>query len=175
MDLIREHRPRDIPERSYLVLPDNDQTYTLEAHEFRRRTGGQRYRVYRWSGICAVCGAEFETITKSHFDAITRTCPEHRRTWRCPRPEGERKTGGPRTGPGRVFGSNEQAALKTLEALSVASPKASVEDVIALCTPTLPQPKGRDTRRQSIVRALHNLGERKALGGALRDGVIHFD
>jgi len=150
--VIREFLGRfdEVPVGECLVMEDNDQVYQLVEVEFRR-SDSRNLKLYRWEAACAVCGEDFETRTPMRFEALTRTCPEHRR-------QGFAK-------PGRVRKARRVRATPIKDAVCVALDTASLAtDRIPLATLAamihLPEGTGRDTRRQRIVRAIRDMAGR---------------
>ena len=119
---------------------------------------------------CVVCDQPFEIIAHRNFKGLARTCPEHRGKWKNPnkvaKVRSKRKTRGT---------PHRDAVRKMLEAYSLLDDRALVDTVVAEAVKLLPRNPGeRDTRRQSVRRAIRTMAEKDLLGCTLSGDYFIF-
>lgn len=169
------------------VLPDIEQTFTVEGVRFFRQPKGARlYLDFRVRCAIEECEEEF-LVTRSVQEMrssphMTRCCPEHRGMWKTVLPNAWRTQEelqvqrdakatreAIRAERGRTVGVVEDAVLKALRTQIEVCGNAPVEMLIHYAALLLPRPAQRDTRRQRVQRAIQNL-QRKGL--LRRDGQL---
>lgn len=168
------------------VLPDIEQRHTVD--EVRVVQEGSRWRLYLvMASSCAVCGVRF-TYTKqadqwrSRYQ-VTRCCEEHRYGWRTfrgawltspERVEREMIREAKPTKPKRAeFGAVEQIVVDAANGLVLVYEHVNDMDVLRLAIERIDPPeKGRDTRRQRVVRAMRNVAERGAMPEEVARGFV---
>jgi hypothetical protein len=159
-----------------LTLPDIGQAYTVVAvRPFKHR--GRFQLFLDLEAECAVegCGEYFLASKEVHqwmsSPYLVRCCPEHRHGFSTPMQsawkteeqrkalEGQRRAKAEaKRAKGAQRGVNEVAVLQAIEELGLVAEFASGEEVVRLAIGKLPEPaRGRDTRRQSVVRSLRKL------------------
>ena len=159
------------------VLPDIEQAYEVIAVRPFKHRG--KFKLYvDLEAACAVegCGEYFIATKEVHqwmaSPHVTRCCPEHRfgfntpmeHAWKTqeqiaaivPKQPKRKKVKGPRIGP------NERAVLDAMDDLSLIADAARLDDLVACAVGKLPpgDPAKRDTRKQSVVRAINGLVQR---------------
>lgn len=160
-------RNRRVEVGEVLVLPDINQIYEVVGHKFWKRKESRFYTVNLvFETECVMCGAPFEIIAHRNFKGLARTCKEHRKQWKNPNRQSKtRAPRKPRSTP------HHDAVRKALEAYSLVEDRVSLKDVVARAIALLPRNPGeRDTRRQSVQRAIKVLHEQEKLPCAF-DGV----
>lgn len=187
-DVVEEFLRRKVKFRKgdSFVLPDVDQRHTVE--EVRVVQEGSRWRLYLvMSSGCAVCGARF-TYTKqvdqwrSRYQ-VTRCCDEHRYGWRTFRgawltssEQIEREVireAKPKKPKRPEFGTVEQVVVDAAKGLVLVYEHVNDRDVLRLAVERIEPPeKGRDTRRQRVVRAMRNVAERGAMPEEVARGFV---
>lgn len=169
-----------------LVLPDIGQEYRVEA--VRPFTNGGRFSLYLdLSARCAVAGCEtrfgcsVDTALWRGKRHLKRCCPEHRYqfttqlpgAWRTVEERealleaadaaaSRRRQRAERKGLSRR-GVVERAVLQARAALELVEENPAELAVVGLAVRMLARPSGRDTRRQSVVRAVTSLRRRGLL------------
>ena len=153
------------------VLPDIEQAYEVVAvRPFQRR--GKFHLFVDLEAVCAVCEEYFITTKEVHqwmaSPHLTRCCPAHRygfttsmaNAWKTQEqiaalPVKVEKVKQPHVG------ANEGAVLDAVGEMALVADVAALSDVVARAVGKLPAGKGgkRDTRRQSVVRAIRGLAE----------------
>lgn len=160
------------------VLPDIGQAYEVIAVRPFKHRG--KFKLYvDLEAACAVDGCpEYFIVTKEVHQwmaspHLTRCCPAHRFGFATPmvnawktqaqiaelvsKPRKAKQAKGPRVGP------NERAVLEAIEDLSLVADDARLTDLVEHAIGKLPPGAlgKRDTRKQSVVRALNGLVQRE--------------
>lgn len=171
-----------------LVLPDIEQEYVVRA--VRPVRSKSRWRIYlEFEATCAVdgCGERFIfTKVADEFRTspyLVRTCAAHRRAWSTPMAnawktteeielmEAARASSRAEREERRSdnLGVNERVVLSAIRDLALLADEASVDAVVRHAVRSLPAPASgqRDTRRQTVMRALRNVAKKghAQLGG----------
>jgi len=153
------------------VLPDIEQAYEVVAVRPFQHRG--KFRLFvDLEAVCAVCEEYFITTKEVHqwmaSPHLTRCCPAHRygfttsmaNAWKTQEqiaalPVKVEKVKQPHVG------ANEGAVLDAVGEMALVADVAALSDVVARAVGKLPAGKGgkRDTRRQSVVRAIRGLAE----------------
>ena len=159
------------------VLPDIEQAYEVIAVRPFKHRG--KFKLYvDLEAACAVdgCGEYFIGTKEVHqwmaSPHLTRCCSEHRfgfstpmeHAWKTqeqiaaivPKQPKRKKVKGPR------IGQNEQAVLDAMDDLSLITDAVRVDALVEHAVGKLPpgDPTKRDTRKQSVVRAINGLVQR---------------
>ena len=159
------------------VLPDIEQAYEVVAVRPFKHRG--KFKLYvDLEAACAVdgCGEYFIATKEVHqwmsSPHMTRCCPAHRfgfntpmeHAWKTqaqiaalvPKQRKVKKAKGPRVGP------NERAVLDAIDDLSLVADDARLVDLVEHAIGKLSPGdlSKRDTRRQSVVRAINGLVQR---------------
>lgn len=157
-------RNRRVEVGEVLMLPDVGQLYEVVGHKFWKKKESRFYTVNLvFETQCMVCDATFEIIAHRNFKGLARTCKEHRGQWKNPtrqsRSSAVRK---PRSTP------NLDAVRSVLDAYSLIEDRVGLKDVVERAMAVLPRNSGtRDTRRQSVHRAIKIMNLRGTLGCTL--------
>ena len=176
-DFIKAHKGGKWLVGDRCVLPDIEQAYDVVAVRPFKHRG--KFKLYvDLEAACAVdgCGEYFLVTKEVHqwmsSPHLTRCCPEHRfgfstpmeYAWKtqaqiaelAPKVKRVPKVKEPRVGP------NERAVLDAVSDLSLVADHARLTDLIGHAIGKLPPGAAgkRDTRRQSVVRALNGLVQR---------------
>lgn len=167
------------------VLPDIEQAYeVIGVRPFKRR--GKFQLFVDLEAACAVDScAEYFIVTKEVHQwmsspHLTRCCPEHRfgfttpmdHAWKTQEqiaqivPKAKKAKKAPRVG------ANEAAVLEAMHSMSLIGDRVGVEYVVSHAIDFLPPAENnkRDTRRQSVVRALNGLVQRGQV--SLHEGLV---
>lgn len=162
------------------VLPDIEQAYEVVAvRAFKRR--GKFMLFVDLEAACAVegCGEYFISTKEVHqwmsSPHLVRCCPEHRfgfntpmeHAWKTQEQIAEMvpKQGKVKRPKQSRVGPNEAAVLDTIGAMALVAEAVSVNALTEHAIKRLPlgDPGKRDTRRQSVVRAIKRLEQRGRL------------
>jgi hypothetical protein len=174
---IEDHKGGQWTVGDSFVLPDIEQTYEVVAvRPFKRR--GKFHLFVDLEAACAMCEEYFITTKEVHqwmtSPHLTRCCPTHRygftthmaNAWKTQEqiaalPVKVAKVREPRVG------ANERAVMEAVGELALVADAAGLSEVVERAVAKLPAGTGgkRDTRRQSVVRAL------RVLAGAGRVGL----
>ena len=153
------------------VLPDIEQAYeVVSVRPFKRR--GKFHLFVDLEAVCAVCEEYFITTKEVHqwmaSPHLTRCCPAHRYGFTTSMAHAWKTQEQIAAMPVRVekvkqphVGANEGAVLDAVGEMGLVADVAALSDVVARAVGKLPAGKGgkRDTRRQSVVRAIRGLAE----------------
>ena len=170
---IEDHKGKKWTVGDRLVLPDIEQAYEVIAiRPFKHR--GKFKLFVDLEASCAVDGCPEYLVTTKEVHQwmasryLTRCCDTHRNgfttkmlyAWKTQeeRVLSAKKEPKPKAAPLRA-GLNERAVMGAIEDLSVLSDRLRASQVIAHAVTKLPPCGGekRDTRKQSVVRALEGL------------------
>jgi hypothetical protein len=153
------------------VLPDIEQAYEVVAvRPFKRR--GKFNLFVDLEAACAVCEEYFITTKEVHqwmaSPHLTRCCPAHRygftttmaNAWKTQEQISEMPVRVVKVKEPRA-GANERAVLEAVGEMALVADVVPLPDLVRHAVGKLPAGKGgkRDTRRQSVVRALRGLAE----------------
>lgn len=162
------------------VLPDIEQAYEVVAvRAFKRR--GKFMLFVDLEAACAVegCGEYFISTKEVHqwmsSPHLVRCCPAHRFGFSTPMEHAwktQEQIAGMVPKQGKVkrpkhprIGPNEEAVLGVIGAMTLVAEAVSVDALTEQAIKRLPlgDPSKRDTRRQSVVRAIKRLAQRGRL------------
>lgn len=158
------------------VLPDIEQAYEVVAvRPFQHR--GKFSLFVDLEAACAVCEEYFIATKEVHqwmaSPHLTRCCPAHRFGFTTSMPNAWKTQEQIAALPVKVakvrqphVGTNERAVLEAVEELGLVADVTGLSEVVERAVGKLPAGKAgkRDTRRQSVVRALRALAETGRVG-----------
>ena len=171
-DFHKAFRNRKVEVGEVLMLPDVGQLYEVVGHKFWKKKDSKFYTINLvFETECVVCEQPFEIVAHRSFKGLARTCPDHRGQWKNPhravKSHKKRKARGT---------PHHDAVRKTLEAYSLLDNRALVDTVVSDAVKLLPRSPGeRDTRRQSVRRAIRTMAEKGLLGCALDGDYFIFE
>lgn len=171
-DFHKAFRNRKVEVGEVLMLPDVGQLYEVVGHKFWKKKDSKFYTINLvFETECVVCEQPFEIVAHRSFKGLARTCPDHRGQWKNPhravKSHKKRKARGT---------PHHDAVRKTLEAYSLLNDRALVDTVVSDAVKLLPRSPGeRDTRRQSVRRAIRTMAEKGLLGCALDGDYFIFE
>jgi hypothetical protein len=154
----QEALSRWIEEGERLVMPDSGQQYYVIGHRHWVKSAAHGAQVFLiFESRCAVCEDLISFETTADLKYLPRTCPEHHH-------HSSLKPPPPPKPPARhtpVF----DAVRAAVDAYSVIGANAPRETVVSAAMELLPRrERGRDLRRQDVLRAIKRLDETGALG-----------
>lgn len=164
-------RNRRVEVGEVLMLPDVGQLYEVVGHKFWKKKDSKFYTVNLvFETQCTVCDEPFEIIAHRNFKGLARTCKAHRGMWKNPtRQSRSRAAKNPRSTP------HHDAVRSVLDAYSLIEDRVGLKDVVARAIAILPRNSGtRDTRRQSVQRAIKVMKLRGTLGCTLEGDYFVF-
>jgi hypothetical protein len=168
---IEEHKGERWTVGDRCVLPDIEQAYEVVAvRPFKRR--GKFNLFVDLEAACAVCEEYFITTKEVHqwmaSPHLTRCGPAHRFGFTTPMANAWKTSDQIAALPVKVVkvkepraGANERAVLEAVGELGLVADVVPLSDLVRHAVGKLPAGNGgkRDTRRQSVVRALRGLAE----------------